>query len=219
MNKTAIVIGATGLVGRELTRLLLQDKHYNRVKVFARRSTGLVGRTLEEHIVDFDKIDEWQDALRGDDLFLALGTTKKQAGSNEAAHRVDFTYQYETARRAAGNGVTALHLVSSAGADPKAHVFYIRMKGEIEQAVANLPFQRVVIYQPSLLVGAREHPRFGERAGEVVLKALTWIPGVRRYRPIEGETLARAMIATANRFSAERVECYTLDEIPKAALS
>ena len=195
--KTAIVIGATGLVGRALVRLLIDDPRFERVRVFARRGTGVAAPKLEEHLVDFERLADFGDLIRGDVLFSSLGTTRSQAGSKEAQYRVDHTYQLEFARLAAANGVPSYVLVSSAGASAKAMSFYMRMKGELERDVAALPFKHIHILQPGFLAGRRDPPRAGEKIGLAVMNAFGAIGPLRPYRPIEDSTVGRAMIACA----------------------
>lgn len=214
MSKTAIVIGATGLVGTELTRLLLEHADYTTVRAFVRRPSGFEHPILDERIVDFERIADWQDSFTGDVLFSTLGTTLKSAGSKEAQYRVDFTYQYEAARAASRNGVDAYVLVSSAGANRNARVFYSRMKGELEQAIEELPFRRVVILRPSILVGEREEPRPMERIGAALATAIARIvPPLRKYRPIPAETVARAMINGASSNRPPGIETFESDDI------
>ncbi len=195
--KTAIIVGATGLVGAALVQQLQASEHFRKVVVLARRSTGLQHAKLEEHIIDFDAPESWQDLVQGDILFSALGTTLRQAGSKEAQYRIDHTYQYEAAVAAARNGVPVYVLVSSSGASAKSQIFYSRMKGELEEAVKKLPFKSVYILQPSLLVGERTEVRAGEVWGYRVLKALNAIGVLNAYRPIEGTTVAQAMMNAA----------------------
>ncbi len=213
MGKTACVIGATGLVGRELVRQLLEHPDYGTVRVFIRRPTGASDPKLDERVVDFAAPETWHGALEGDALFSAMGTTIKQAGSKDAQYKVDYTYQWEAASAAAANGVPRLLLVSSTGADPSSRIFYSRMKGELDAAVSGLPFEQVAIFRPSLLVGAREVPRAGERAAEVAFKAVGWLPGLKRYRPISGEEVARGMLTVADRPVDGTPVFFTLDEI------
>src|SRR6056297_119067 len=104
MNKKAIVIGATGLVGSHIVKLLLEDERYSTVKVFHRRSTGLEHKKLDEQIIDFDNMESWRHQLTGDELYSAMGTTIKKAGSKEAQYKIDVTYPLEVARAAASNG-------------------------------------------------------------------------------------------------------------------
>lgn len=213
MGKTAIVIGATGLVGGHLTRQLIASTEYERIRVFTRRPTGISDAKLEGHQVDFSSLESWGERLTGDELFSTLGTTLRKAGGKAAQYRVDYTYQYEAARAAAQNGVGKLVLVSSAGADPKAWVFYSRMKGELEEAVSELAFEATLILRPSVLTGVRSETRWGERIGAAVLGMLARVvPPLRRYRPIPAATVARAMIAAA-RTGVRGREVYELDRI------
>src|SRR4030066_986146 len=141
--KTAIVIGATGLIGKHLTKFLLDDPAYSSVKVFVRRTLNISNPKLEEHVVDFDEISIWKDKITGDELYSAMGTTIKKAGSKEAQYKIDFTYQYECAKAASENGVGKYLLISSAGANIKSGHFYLRMKGELDKKVSELPFQQL----------------------------------------------------------------------------
>ena len=191
---TAIVIGATGLVGAELVRQLAAAAHVGRVVALTRRALADVPPKVENHLVDFDRLDDHADLFRGDMFFSALGTTRAQAGSIAAQRRVDVDYQITAARIAAGQGVGHCLLVSAAGADVRARVPYSRMKGEVEAAVSAMPFARVSIFQPSVLIGPRDHSRPGERWSGRLLSALSWVPVVGRYRPITGAEVAAKMV-------------------------
>jgi uncharacterized protein YbjT (DUF2867 family) len=210
--KTALVIGATGLVGSQLLNQLLADARFENVKVFVRRSTGENHPKLEEHIVNFDAIDTWKQNLKGDVLFSALGTTLKQAGGKDAQYKIDFTYQYNVAKAAAENGVPQYVLISSAGASAQSRIFYSRMKGELENAVKALSFQHIHILQPGILQGHRPQPRPGERIGIALLSAAGVIPGLKKYRPIEDKTVAQAMINAAFR-EEKHIEVWTLENV------
>lgn len=210
--KTAIVIGATGLVGSALVDLLIQDSGFSRILVFSRRSIGRNSSKLEEHIIDFDQPENWKGLIKGDVLFSCLGTTLKQAGSREKQYQIDYTYQYQFAEAASENGVPFYVLVSSAGANPASSLFYSRIKGELERDVKALHFSGIHFLQPSLLHGKRKDDRFGEKFGYRLLKGLNAVGLFRKYRPIDGATVAKGMIAAA---LAEKpgVHTYTLDEI------
>jgi uncharacterized protein YbjT (DUF2867 family) len=192
----AVVIGATGLVGSELLRLLLADGRFASVVVLGRRSTGLAHPKLTEHVVDFEAPGAWRDLVRGDVLFSALGTTIRAAGSAAAQYRVDHGYQYLTAQAARRNGVPTYVLVSSSGASPRARIFYSRMKGELERDVETLRFPRTRILRPGLLDGERREHRAGERWALRVLRPLAPVLPASA-RPIPVATVARAAIAAA----------------------
>ncbi|SMO84832.1 NAD(P)H-binding protein [Gracilimonas mengyeensis] len=198
-DKTAIVIGATGLVGSEVLNLLLEDERYSKVHVFHRRTTGQSHPKLEEHIVNFSQIDEWKHLIKGDELYSALGTTIKKAGGQERQYTIDYTYQYETAKAAAGNGAQKFALVSSLGANPESRAFYPRLKGELDEAVQELPFEVISILRPSILEGNRQESRPLEQLGILFTKVITKFPGLSNYRPIPAKTVARALIYSLNK--------------------
>ncbi len=195
--QTAIVIGATGLIGRALVRQLLAHEEVGNVKVFTRRPTGIVDAALDERLVDFDDLQRWAPDVTGDALFSALGTTRKKAGSKAVQRKVDVDYQLGVASAAAANGVSNYLLVSSLGANAGSRWFYPRIKGELEVAVQTLGFRTVAIFRPSVLTGERDHARPGERLGELGARAFGTLPMLRGYRPIAGDTVARAMVNTA----------------------
>ena len=195
-KRTAILVGATGLVGREILRQLLEHPGFSRVTVLTRRATGTEHARLVEHIVDFDQPDGWRALATGDVLFSGVGTTLKAAGSQEAQYRVDYTYQLEAARAARQNGADTYVLVSSVGASPNSRVFYSRIKGELERDTAALGFLHTRILQPGPLDGDRQQHRPGEKWALRLLRPLAPIlPAVAR--PIHASVVARAGIAAA----------------------
>lgn len=196
MSKTANVIGATGLVGRELVNQLLQNENVGKVRIFVRREFNPKHPKMEQHIVDFENDASWKPFLQGDILFSTMGTTLKQAGSKANQYKVDFTHQYRFAEEASRAGIPVYVLVSSAGANSKSMLFYSRIKGELDDAVLKLPFQKVIILRPSILAGIREKRRPMEewaiRTMELISRFL-----FRKYRPVPVMTVAKAMIRSA----------------------
>ena len=216
--KTAIVIGATGLVGKHLTLKLLNDPHYKAVKIFVRQSLNINNPKLEEYIVNFDEIEIWKDKIHGDDLFSAMGTTIRKAKSKKLQYKIDVTYQHEFAKAASENGVAGYFLVSSSGANPKSKLFYFRIKGELDAMVGILHFKKIRIFRPSLLTGERDDKRFGEKTVERFLNILIpMLPSLKGHRPISGEIVANVMIASANDLGEEKFKIYELDDIFKMA--
>lgn len=209
--KTALVIGATGLVGSKLVDFLLEDGPFDQVVVFVRRSTNLKNPKLVEHLIDFDRYDSWKHMVKGDVLFSCLGTTLKKAGSEEAQYRVDHTYQLQFAKAAEENGVQNYVLISSAGADSESRNFYLTMKGQLENDVKELNFEQIAIIRPGLLKGEREESRSGEKAAEIVLRFLNGIGLFRKYRPVPASTVALALIRAMK--SDDRYNIYELDEV------
>lgn len=192
----ALVIGATGAVGKDLVRQLLADESFERVDIFVRRDVKLSSAKLFVHVVDFDHPETWADGLKGDVLFSCLGTTIKAAGSREAQWKVDYTYQYEAAKTAKANGVKIYVLVSSVGANSKSKVFYTRMKGALDDAVQELGFEGCFILRPPSLI-RKGSDRFGEKVGIVALKVFNAIGLLRSYIPMSTEAVAAAMIGLA----------------------
>ena len=198
-NKTALVFGGTGLVGEHLVRELAMHDNYETVKTFGRREVGLKYPKVEEIIVDFDRLEEYDGEIKGEDLFICLGTTIKKAGSQEAFRRVDFEYIYRAAQIAAENKVNQILLISSAGADVNSSNFYSRTKGQTEEAVKKLDFWATRIFQPSLLLGDRDENRtaesFAQSVGKFFNKFTTDLFDL--YQPVEAENVARAMVLAA----------------------
>jgi uncharacterized protein YbjT (DUF2867 family) len=197
--RAALLLGATGLVGGHCLERLLAEERYARVVVLGRRPSGREHPKLEEHRVDFERLQEARERFAVDDVFCCLGTTIRKAGSREAFRRVDHDYPVEAARLASSQGASRYLLVSAMGADPGSRFFYNRVKGEAEEAVRAVPFQAVWVVRPSLLLGEREETRPGEKAAELVLRPLGPLMRgpLRRYRAIPARDVAAAMVRLA----------------------
>lgn len=196
MSRTALLVGATGLVGGHVLERLLDDSRWSRVVVLARRSAGRTHEKLVERIVDFEKLAPFEDDARLDDVFACLGTTIKVAGSQERFRRVDHDYTVAVARLAHDAGARRLALVSSVGAKEGATNFYLRVKGETESDVRAIGYESLVIARPSLLEGERSNVRAGERVGGAVMGVVAplMLGPLRAYRPIAARDVAAAMV-------------------------
>lgn len=210
----ALVIGATGAVGKDLVEQLLADDAFDRVDIFVRREVKIPSAKLVAHVVDFDHPEVWADQLRGDVLFSCMGTTIKAAGSQEAEWKVDYTYQFNAAKAARENSVPVYVLVSAIGANPKSKVFYTRMKGELDEAVKALGFEGCFILRPPSLV-RRGSDRFGEKASVALIKVFNAIGLLRRLSPMPTEEVAAAMIRLS-KCGRKGYEIFNSQEILKA---
>lgn len=196
--RTALLAGATGLVGRALLSLLLASQHYRSVDVLLRRRPPDIeaNAKLKIHQVDFARLPASLATV--DDVFIALGTTIKAAGSEAAFRQVDLDFVVNTARAARSAGATRLAVVSAIGANPTSRVFYNRVKGEMQAAIAQLGYTSVVIAQPSLLLGDRaafgQVPRSGEIWAERLLVPLGRILP-KKIRPLSDRAVAAALLA------------------------
>ena len=189
----AIVIGATGAVGKELVRAMLDDARETEVAVFVRRDPGVTHPKLTAHVINFEQPDTWRAFVTGDVLFSALGTSLKQAGSKEAQRRIDYDYQYMFAEAAHANGVPHLVLLSSLGADSRSSIFYLRLKGELDDAVQRLGFDTVHIVRPPSLIRP-EAKRLGETAVVKILQGLNAVGIAKNLAPMSVDTVARCMM-------------------------
>jgi uncharacterized protein YbjT (DUF2867 family) len=192
--KTAIIVGATGLIGKQLTQLLLEDKRYSEIKLLVRRPIETQNEKLKVIIFDFDDPDT--SVVTADEIFCCLGTTIKTAGSQSAFLKVDFEYVLNIARKGFENGVIKFAMISSMGASKDSRVFYNK-KGQIEEAVIQIGFEGCYILRPSLLLGERSESRPGEQIGKFFMTAFSFlIP--KKYKAIKAEQVAKAMIAIMN---------------------
>lgn len=196
-GRSAVLAGATGLVGSRCLDLLLQSDHYAGVTALVRRPLAVQDSKLAARIVDFDALPELGGGAP--DVFCALGTTIRKAGSQEEFRRIDYGFTWKLAERAIAAGARQFVLVSSVGASAQSSTFYLRVKGELEEAISSLPFQAVHILRPSFLTGNRQEHRGGENLAIAAAKVAGFalIGPLRKYKPVEGTTVAAAMVAAA----------------------
>ena len=199
--KTALIIGSSGLIGKQLLSLLLESKDYDKVIVFNRKEMALNHPKLVQQLIDFEDIPSYKNLIKGDDFFCTIGTTIKKAGNKEAFRKVDFSYPKQFAEIAKTNNIKHFLIVSSLGADVNSSNFYLKTKGEIEQFIINSNIEIVSIFRPSILSGNREEFRLGEKFGLMLMKVFSFlfIGNLKKYKPIASETVAQGMFAAAQK--------------------
>lgn len=213
-NKTAILLGASGLVGGFLLDMLLDCGTYNHVLIIVRKPLGKEHPILTEYVIDFDDPQSYKDLVKGDDLFCCLGTTIKKAGSQAAFRKVDYEYPITFAEIAKENGIKQYLIITAIGANAQSSVFYTRTKGECENSIKALGLPSVKIFRPSLLTGNRKEFRLGEKLSTYVMKAFSFFMTGKwkKYRPVECRQVAKAMLCSANQESAG-VSIFESDQI------
>jgi uncharacterized protein YbjT (DUF2867 family) len=196
-GKTAIVFGATGLVGNLLLEELAKTNSYNAIIIFVRQPTGISLPGVEEIVSDFTDPAAFSSKIAGDDLFICLGTTIKKARSIANMEKIDRDLPVTAARIALSNGIKRIAVVSSIGASAGSKNYYLRIKGEMEEEILKQNFEKIVIVRPSMLLGDRKERRTGEMFGKVVMKTVQPILAgkLRKFRAIHGRDVAKAMIS------------------------
>jgi len=192
----ALVIGATGATGNDLVKQLCQDSDFDEIDIFVRRRSDFHNEKVKAHIVDFDHPEEWKHLVKGDVAFSCLGTTLKSAGSKENQKIIDYDYQFNFAKAAKENNVQDYILVSAYGANPDSKIFYSRIKGELEEAVKNLKFEKTTIFKPGMLE-RKNTDRNGEVFGLKIIKFLNKLGIFKSQKPLPTEVLAKAMIVAS----------------------
>jgi uncharacterized protein YbjT (DUF2867 family) len=190
--RTALLAGSTGLIGKQLLQLLLNNPRYDRVRALTRTNLGITHPKLIEIKVDYSRLEEVKTELIADDVYCCLGTTIAKVKTKKKFHEVDFVYPLSLAKICKENGSKQFMLVSALGADKRSSIYYNQVKGEIEEAVPPLDFQAVHIFRPSLLLGLREEKRPGEDAAKIIYRVF-WFMIPDKYKAIEAVKVAEAM--------------------------
>lgn len=193
---TAIVAGSTGLIGSYLVDALQSDERYGEVVLLNRSAKIFNSNKVKEVLVDFNQLDNLTLEVKADVAFCCLGTTMKKAGSKDAFYKVDFTYCLEFAKLSKKQGAKKFILVSSLGADAKSSNFYLKVKGQTEEAIEQLGFEAFyVIMRPSMLLGDRKESRLGEAIGKAVMTTFDFLLAgpFKKYKAIHGKKVAAAM--------------------------
>jgi uncharacterized protein YbjT (DUF2867 family) len=214
-NRIALVFGASGLVGKYVVKELKDNVSFSSINVFSRSPGNYFHLKVNEHVIDFNRLDDYTSLIQGDDLFICLGTTIRKAGSVRKVEEIDRDLPIRIAQIAFANGVTRVAVVSSMGANPSSRNYYLRIKGEMEAGIRNIPFEQIVLARPSMLFGRRDEFRFGELIGKVFMKAIGFLLAgpARKYRGISGHTVAAAMISLIK--SSRRDIVYESDVLQK----
>ena len=211
--RIALLFGSTGLVGNLLLEELIRSELYSRVIIFVRKAGHISNDRVEEVVMDFSSPEQYSRMIKGNDIFICLGSTIKKAGSVANFERIDRDLPLKLASIAKANGVEKIAVISSVGANRLSGNYYLRVKGEMEQGILDLNFSQCVIARPSMLLGKRNEKRLGESLGKVFMKIINpLISGkFRKYKAILGHDVARAMIAALQESSFKTI--YESDEL------
>jgi len=198
-NRSALVIGATGLVGKSLLAQLATEPAYTSITVLSRKNIPLANPKIKIHIVNFDDLQSFKHLIKGDDLFCTLGSTMVSAGSKEKFEYIDYKLPFLIAQIGKMQGLTRVYLVSSVGADESSLSFYLKTKGKVERAIKDLGLEKVVFMRPSLLLGKRTDRRWQEQLAIRITKPMGFLffGNLAKYRPVEANKVALAMLSIA----------------------
>lgn len=196
-HRKAILVGASGSIGRSLLQDLLNDVHYTEVLVLVRKKLTIQHPKLNQLVIDFDQLSAYAAEIKGNAVFCCLGTTKSQTPDQQQYRQIDYQYPLDIARIALTNGAESYHLVSAMGADETSSFFYNRTKGEVERDLKAIPFKSIHIYRPSLLDGERSQKRFGESMMNKLMHIINplLVGKWRKYRSIKVGAVAKVMVA------------------------
>ena len=199
--KTALVFGSSGLVGGHLLNQLIENDDYNKIKIFVRSEPEINDPKVEIIKTDFNNLENHKEHIKGDDCFFCIGTTKQNSPDKSEYRRVELEVPKQVAQIAKSNLVNSFVFVSSGYADPKSSGDYLKFKGEVEEELKRLNFPKLGIMRPSFLLGDRKEKRVGEKIGIFVFKLLSplLLGPLKKMKPIHSETVAKAMISSANK--------------------
>ena len=194
--KTALLFGASGLIGRHLLNILIQNSDYNKIKIFVRSEPEIKDSKIEIIKTDFNNLKNHIEDIKGDDCFFCIGTTKRNSPDKNEYKRIERNIPVQIAEIAKANSVNSFIYVSSGFADPKNSGDYLRYKGEVEKELKKLNFSKLGIMRPSFLMGNRKEKRFGEKIGIFLFKLLSplFLGRLKKMKPIQSEKVAKAMI-------------------------
>lgn len=198
-QRKALVIGATGLIGRNLVFEILKTENYTELIVLTRRDLVIKHPKLQQHIIDFDELESFAHLMQVDDVFCCMGSTQSKTPDVNLYRKIDYTYPLQVAVLAKERGARQFHLVSSMGANSNSTIFYSRLKGEIEMAIRELNYESYFIYRPSLLLGSRNESRPLETISQYLMRVLNilFVGPLKKIKAIPGSTVSKAMLKKA----------------------
>ena len=198
--KTALLFGSSGLIGGHLTKQLIENSSYGKVKLFVRSDPKISDPKIEVIKTDFNNLQNHKDENTGDDCFFCIGTTKQNAPDKDEYRRIEYNIPIEIAKIAKSNSVKSFLYVSSGFADPKSSGAYLKNKGDVEEELKSLNFLKLGIMRPSFLIGDRKEKRIGEKIGIFIFKLISpfFLGPLKKMKPIHSEKVAKAMIKIAN---------------------
>ncbi len=217
--RTALIAGASGMVGKACLYELLESEAYSRVTALVRKPIPLKHHKLHQLVVDFDNLSAFSEELFANDVYCCLGTTIKAAGSQENFKKVDYEYPLELARITKQNGADTFLFISSMGANAQSSIFYSRVKGEVEQAIEAVGFLSFMVFRPSLLLGNRAEFRLGEQIAKIIVRATGWmfVGPLKKYKAIPASIVAKAMLHAAGIANQKGKKVYFNDALFKLA--
>ena len=200
MSKTAIILGATGLTGQYVLQKLIMDERYTAIKLFSRSRTKDLPEKVTQHIGDLLELENFKSKFTADEVYCCIGTTQKKTPDKTFYRKIDYGIPVSAAMLAKDNRINTFLVISAMGANTKSKVFYNKTKGEMEQGVLKQNIKNTFILRPSLIGGERKEKRTIEKIGLLVFKAIQplLIGKLKKYRIINAETIAQAMINLAN---------------------
>ena len=205
--KTALLFGASGLVGSHVLNQLISNNNYSKIKLFVRSSINMSDPKIEIIQTDFNNLENYREDIKGDDCFFCIGTTKKNSPDKNEYKRVELEVPKQIAQIAKSNLVNSFVFISSGYADPKSSGDYLKFKGEVEEVLKRLNFPKLGIMRPSFLLGDRKEKRIGEKIGIFVFKLLSplFLGPLKKMKPIHSATVAKAMITITQNDSSKTI--------------
>ena len=207
MNKTAIILGASGLTGSIILEKLINDDRYTTIKLFSRKEIDNMPSKVNQYVGNLFELEKFKADFTGDEVYCCIGTTTKKTPDKAVYTAIDYGIPVSAAKLSKENGIHTFLVVSALGADAKSSIFYNKTKGIMERDVLVEKIQNTFILQPSIIQGQRNEQRIGEKIGLAVLKLVQplFVGKLKKYRITEAEDIAQTMIKLANSRSTDQI--------------